>query len=92
MRITWVSGDKALQQVQYGDGKMQTSGVTTFSQDDMISELLSFSFPTYMIDSLRAIGLFLFCSFRFLRDPKIYSVTTIGIVYHIPLMVKLSCN
>jgi hypothetical protein len=52
MRITWVSGDKVPQQVQYGDGKMQTSEVTTFSQDDMISEQLSFSFPTYMIDSL----------------------------------------
>lgn len=43
MRVTWVSGDKAPQQVQYGDGKMQTSEVTTFSQDDMISELLPFS-------------------------------------------------
>ncbi|XP_059434869.1 probable inactive purple acid phosphatase 27 [Corylus avellana] len=40
MRVTWVSGDKAPQQVQYGDGKMQTSEVTTFSQDDMISAVL----------------------------------------------------
>lgn len=39
MRLTWVSGDKKPQQVQYGDGKSQTSAVTTFSQDDMHSEL-----------------------------------------------------
>lgn len=35
MRITWVSGDKEPQEVQYGDGKSQTSEVSTFSQDDM---------------------------------------------------------
>ncbi|KAG6630331.1 hypothetical protein CIPAW_13G010400 [Carya illinoinensis] len=39
MRLTWVSGDKAPQQVQYGDGKIQISQVTTFSQDDMKSLL-----------------------------------------------------
>ena len=39
MRLTWVSGDKKPQQVQYGDGKSRTSAVTTFSQDDMHSEL-----------------------------------------------------
>ncbi|KAK9192214.1 hypothetical protein WN943_020830 [Citrus x changshan-huyou] len=35
MRVTWVSGDKEPQQVQYGDGKSETSKVTTFTQDDM---------------------------------------------------------
>ncbi|XP_058107139.1 nucleotide pyrophosphatase/phosphodiesterase-like [Magnolia sinica] len=35
MRITWVSGDKSPQQVQYGNGKSETSIVTTFTQDDM---------------------------------------------------------
>ncbi|XP_052295906.1 probable inactive purple acid phosphatase 1 [Citrus sinensis] len=38
MRVTWVSGDKEPQQVQYGDGKSETSKVTTFTQDDMCSE------------------------------------------------------
>lgn len=38
MRLTWVSGDKEPQQVKYGDGKSQTSDVTTFSADDMCSE------------------------------------------------------
>ncbi|TYH89920.1 hypothetical protein ES332_A13G015700v1 [Gossypium tomentosum] len=38
MRLTWVSGDKEPQQVQYGDGKSQTSEVTTFSAADMCSE------------------------------------------------------
>ncbi|KAK9283452.1 hypothetical protein L1049_011696 [Liquidambar formosana] len=37
MRLTWVSGDKEPQQVQYGDGKSQASEVTTFSQDNMCS-------------------------------------------------------
>jgi hypothetical protein len=45
MRLTWVSGDKEPQQVQYGDRKRQTSEVTTFTQDDMCSELL-IPFPT----------------------------------------------
>ncbi|XP_030449227.1 probable inactive purple acid phosphatase 27 [Syzygium oleosum] len=40
MRITWVSGDKEPQEVQYGDGKSQTSEVSTFSQDDMCSKVL----------------------------------------------------
>ncbi|KAK9058057.1 hypothetical protein SSX86_022897 [Deinandra increscens subsp. villosa] len=35
MRLTWVSGDKNPQRVQYANGKSQTSRVTTFSQDDM---------------------------------------------------------
>ncbi|KAK8542285.1 hypothetical protein V6N12_014886 [Hibiscus sabdariffa] len=38
MRLTWVSGEKEPQQVQYGDGKSQTSEVATFSADDMCSE------------------------------------------------------
>uniref|UniRef100_A0A2N9EWH6 Purple acid phosphatase n=2 Tax=Fagus sylvatica TaxID=28930 RepID=A0A2N9EWH6_FAGSY len=37
VRLTWVSGDKESQQVQYGNGKTQTSEVTTFSQDNMCS-------------------------------------------------------
>ncbi|XP_071718869.1 nucleotide pyrophosphatase/phosphodiesterase-like [Rutidosis leptorrhynchoides] len=40
MRLTWVSGDKAPQQVQYGDGKSQYSQVETFTQDDMCSSKL----------------------------------------------------
>ncbi|RHN79115.1 putative phosphodiesterase I [Medicago truncatula] len=40
MRLTWVSGDKEPQQVQYGDGKTVTSEVTTFSQDDMCSSVV----------------------------------------------------
>ena len=47
MRLTWVSGDKEPQQVQYGDRKRQTSEVTTFTQDDMCSELL-IPFPIYI--------------------------------------------
>ncbi|KAK7857524.1 putative inactive purple acid phosphatase 24 [Quercus suber] len=35
MRLTWVSGDKEPQQVQYKDGKTKLSEVTTFSQDNM---------------------------------------------------------
>ncbi|KAG9148555.1 hypothetical protein Leryth_023931 [Lithospermum erythrorhizon] len=41
MRLTWVSGDKAPQQVQFGGGKSVTSEVTTFSQNDMCSKLQS---------------------------------------------------
>ncbi|KAF7836159.1 putative inactive purple acid phosphatase 27 [Senna tora] len=37
MRLTWVSGDKQPQQVQYANGRTVTSQVTTFSQDDMCS-------------------------------------------------------
>ncbi|KAI5389863.1 hypothetical protein KIW84_075244 [Lathyrus oleraceus] len=40
MRLTWVSGDKEPQQIQYGDGKTVSSAVTTFSQDDMCSSLV----------------------------------------------------
>ncbi|XP_028760592.1 probable inactive purple acid phosphatase 27, partial [Neltuma alba] len=40
MRVTWVSGDKKPQQVQYADGKTETSQVTTFSQDDMCTSAL----------------------------------------------------
>lgn len=40
MRLTWVSGDKQPQQVQYGGGKSETSQVTTFSQDDMCSKFI----------------------------------------------------
>ncbi|WOH04412.1 hypothetical protein DCAR_0623821 [Daucus carota subsp. sativus] len=39
MRVTWVSGDKTPQKVQYGNGKSQTSVVTTFSQADMCSSV-----------------------------------------------------
>ncbi|KAI4323479.1 hypothetical protein L6164_023078 [Bauhinia variegata] len=35
MRLTWVSGDKEPQQVQYDNGKTVTSNVTTFTQADM---------------------------------------------------------
>jgi len=38
MRLTWVSGSKEPQEVQYGDGKTLISTITTFSQDDMCSE------------------------------------------------------
>ncbi|KAJ4796151.1 Purple acid phosphatase [Rhynchospora pubera] len=37
MRLTWVSGDKRPQQVQYGDGKSSPSVVTTFTKEDMCS-------------------------------------------------------
>ncbi|XP_039002235.1 probable inactive purple acid phosphatase 1 [Hibiscus syriacus] len=40
MRLTWVSGDKEPQQVEYGDGKSQTSQVATFSADDMCSSVV----------------------------------------------------
>jgi len=38
MRLTWVSGDKQPQQIQYGKGKAVTSTVSTFSQAEMCSE------------------------------------------------------
>ncbi|KAL5760345.1 hypothetical protein ACOSQ2_019183 [Xanthoceras sorbifolium] len=40
MRVTWVSGDQEPQKVQYGDGKSETSQVSTFSKDDMCSSAL----------------------------------------------------
>ncbi|XP_027909131.1 probable inactive purple acid phosphatase 27 isoform X2 [Vigna unguiculata] len=40
MRLTWVSGDKEPQQIQYGNGEAVTSTVTTFSQADMCSSAL----------------------------------------------------
>ncbi|KAL9273356.1 putative inactive purple acid phosphatase 27 [Drosera capensis] len=40
MRLTWVSGDKAPQQVHYGDGKVQNSTITTFTQSEMCTSLL----------------------------------------------------
>ncbi|KAL9407226.1 hypothetical protein Peur_004198 [Populus x canadensis] len=40
MRLTWVSGSKEPQEVQYGDGKTLTSTITTFSQDDMCTSVL----------------------------------------------------
>ncbi|XP_050386634.1 probable inactive purple acid phosphatase 27 [Argentina anserina] len=40
MKLTWVSGDEKPQQVQYGNGKSQTSVVTTFSQADMQSSVV----------------------------------------------------
>lgn len=39
MRLTWVSGDKRPQVVQYANGKSETSEVSTFSQENMCSEL-----------------------------------------------------
>ncbi|KAH7570584.1 hypothetical protein JRO89_XS05G0140200 [Xanthoceras sorbifolium] len=39
-KVTWVSGDKEPQKVQYGDGKSETSQVSTFSKDDMCSSAL----------------------------------------------------
>ncbi|KAJ0037534.1 hypothetical protein Pint_23839 [Pistacia integerrima] len=48
MRLTWVSGDKEPQKVQYGDGKSETSQVSTFSQDDMCigwSDRIQFQTP-----------------------------------------------
>lgn len=41
MRLTWVSGDKEPQQVQYKDGKTKLSEVTTFSRDNMCSKFLN---------------------------------------------------
>ncbi|EPS66676.1 hypothetical protein M569_08099, partial [Genlisea aurea] len=40
MRVTWVSGDGAAQQVQYGNGQTVTSTVTTFSSSDMCTDAL----------------------------------------------------
>ncbi|KAI3770466.1 hypothetical protein L6452_01600 [Arctium lappa] len=40
IRLTWISGDKNPQQVQYGDGKSQASQVSTFTQNDMCSSIL----------------------------------------------------
>ncbi|EES01609.1 probable inactive purple acid phosphatase 27 [Sorghum bicolor] len=40
MRLTWVSGDRRPQQVQYGVGKSATSQVATFTQNDMCSSPL----------------------------------------------------
>ncbi|XP_009765790.1 probable inactive purple acid phosphatase 27 [Nicotiana sylvestris] len=37
MRVTWVSGDRAPQQLQYGNGKSVPSKVSTFTQKDMCS-------------------------------------------------------
>lgn len=45
MRLTWVSGNNAPQQVQYGDGSSETSQVSTFTRDDMCSEF--FFFPCF---------------------------------------------
>lgn len=57
MRLTWVSGSKEPQQVQYGDGKTHTSTVTTFSQDDMCSEFpLSIPLVCTILDSKSQIG------------------------------------
>ncbi|KAK0573848.1 hypothetical protein LWI29_014474 [Acer saccharum] len=40
MRLRWVSGDNEPQQVQYGDGKSETSQVSTFSKDDMCNSTI----------------------------------------------------
>ncbi|KAJ4970201.1 hypothetical protein NE237_003300 [Protea cynaroides] len=40
MRLTWVSGDKTPQNVQFGEYNGVTSEVTTFTQDDMCSSVL----------------------------------------------------
>ncbi|KAA8537299.1 hypothetical protein F0562_027014 [Nyssa sinensis] len=48
MRLTWVSGDKEPQQVQYGDGKSQTSQVTTFSQANMCTKDFGWHDPGYI--------------------------------------------
>nr|XP_043611654.1 probable inactive purple acid phosphatase 27 [Erigeron canadensis] len=40
MRLTWVSGDKNPQEVQYANGKSKTSSVTTFSQENMCTSAL----------------------------------------------------
>ncbi|GAB4841322.1 hypothetical protein Ancab_022048 [Ancistrocladus abbreviatus] len=40
MKLTWVSGDKEPQQVQYGNRKSQTSKVTTFTQNDMCTSII----------------------------------------------------
>ncbi|KAG8388806.1 hypothetical protein BUALT_Bualt02G0163400 [Buddleja alternifolia] len=40
MRLRWVSADKNPQQVQYGNGQVAKSSVSTFSQKDMCTSLL----------------------------------------------------
>ncbi|WCJ39012.1 purple acid phosphatase 27 [Euphorbia peplus] len=40
MKLTWVSGSKEPQQVQYSNGKTETSQVTTFTRQDMCSSAL----------------------------------------------------
>ncbi|OMO75881.1 hypothetical protein COLO4_25836 [Corchorus olitorius] len=40
MRLTWISGNNEPQQVKYGDGKSETSHVSTFSADDMCSSVI----------------------------------------------------
>ncbi|XP_065865480.1 nucleotide pyrophosphatase/phosphodiesterase-like [Euphorbia lathyris] len=40
MKLTWVSGSQQPQQVQYANGKTQTSQVTTFTRQDMCSSAL----------------------------------------------------
>ncbi|KAK3001823.1 hypothetical protein RJ639_022452 [Escallonia herrerae] len=40
MRLTWVSGDKAPQHVEYGNGRSQASEVATFSQSNMCTSVL----------------------------------------------------
>ena len=40
MRLTWVSGDKEPQLVQY-EGKSEQSEVTTFTQEDMCGRSLN---------------------------------------------------
>ena len=49
MRLTWISGDKKPQQVKYGNGKSETSEVTTFSRDDMCSEFQISTLPAYRV-------------------------------------------
>ncbi|ERN05081.1 probable inactive purple acid phosphatase 27 isoform X1 [Amborella trichopoda] len=41
MRLTWVSGDRSPQEVQYGDGKSQKSTVSTFTRGDMCTSDLA---------------------------------------------------
>ncbi|KAL1558743.1 putative inactive purple acid phosphatase 27 [Salvia divinorum] len=40
MRLTWVSGDRGSQQVQYGDAQTANSSVSTFTQADMCTSSL----------------------------------------------------
>ncbi|MCD7457310.1 hypothetical protein HAX54_034837 [Datura stramonium] len=48
MRVTWVSGDKTPQQLQYGDGKSQTSQVSTFTQNDMCTKDFGWHDPGFI--------------------------------------------
>lgn len=48
MRLTWVSGDKEPQQIQY-EGKSEKSVVVTFTQDDMCGKSLFSLLPIQMI-------------------------------------------